>query len=107
MTFYELRATNSHGETFTVTTTMRGLVDLVADIEQAAARHGAAQPGMAYQDVLLPGAVIEEAVAGHFGHLSQVNLAWFDGIRHWQTSGLALSDDSARADEWTVVWGDY
>ena len=107
MTFYELSATNSQGATFTLTTTMHGLVDLVAALQQAAARYGAAEPGPAYQDFRLPGVVIEEAVAGHFGHLGKVNLDWFDGTRHWQTSGTVLSEDSARAGEWTVVWGDY
>ena len=107
MTFYEISATNSQGETFTLSTTRQGLIDLVAALEHAAARQGAPEPGPAHQRFPVQGAVIEEAMAGHFGHLSDINLAWFDGSRHWQTSGTALSADAARADEWTVVWGDY
>lgn len=107
MTSYELSATNSQGETFTLSMSMYEITELLAALEEAAARAGAPEPGPAYQAFPVTGRVLEDALVCRFGELSQVDLAWFDGSGHWQTPGNVLSTDSARAEVWTVVWGDY
>ena len=108
VTFYELSATNSRGQSFTLTLHgAHGLITLADRLRQAVQQAHLDVEVVAYEEFQVPGDLLAAVIGAHAGSLGEVSLEWFDGEQHWRSSGQYLSEPSNLKDSWSILYGDY
>jgi len=108
VTFYGLSATNSRGQSFTLAVRgAQGLIALTDRLRQAVEHAHLDIEVVPYEEIQVPGDLLAAVIGAHAGSLVEVSLEWFDGERHWQSSGEVLGEPSNLMDSWSILYGDY